>query len=110
MERERETRLLAGDVILLSRQTRCHIGRRHASLVKSGCVCSKKWRLRNLQGFRMRSVQAGKQTREAVVVQMWRFNGCQRRPAGRRCDGEEVDVNVEQGWNRHAANGEDGLW
>lgn len=41
------------DVILFPHRTRgVTLAVRHASLlVKSGCVCSKKWRLRNLQGF-----------------------------------------------------------
>jgi hypothetical protein len=40
-----------------------------------------RWLLRNLQGFVCGS-PPGKQTRAAVVVQRWRVNGCQRRPAG----------------------------
>jgi hypothetical protein len=47
---------------------------------------SLRWLLRNLQGF-VCGILPGKQTRAAVVVQRWRVNGCQRRPAGRGAGG-----------------------
>ena len=74
---------------------------RHASLVKSLAAFAPKWRLRNLQGFAYAVVQPTEQTSVALVVQMWRFNGCQRRPAGRALDGEEV------GWGWWSKGGTD---
>jgi len=54
MERKNEVAVTLFSFFFL-RQTRCHIGRRHASLVESGYVCSKVAVFETCRGLRMRS-------------------------------------------------------